>query len=270
MRYLAICLAVLLCLSTSSTSVAMARNQRFPDVPVAAVGTVRSYTASGGWQIASVIIDNPSGMWLELRPSYTLIPPNTLGRIISLDPRSQTINLVYVDAPIGGVASAVTGGPISVQAFDEILTDDVGTDYTLIPTIQNLTTAIAALQGSIDGLVMGWGSANVPLYFSDSFSANDGLTVVLTAGAGQQIVLLQASASIEVGYYPVRGIVYASIEIPGERVDLALTSERPSDVIPFPPGAMVANAGEDIEVETQSPFDPIEMLVSYRIWYYIR
>lgn len=247
------------------------RNQRFPDVAVAAVGTARSYTASGGWQIGSVVIDNPSGMWLELRPSYTLIPPNTLGRIISLDPRSQTIELHYVNAPIGGIPSAVTGGPISVQAFDETQSDDVGVDYTLYPAIIDLTAAIVALQASIDGLVMGWGSANVPLYVSASFSANDGLSVILTAPAGQDIVLVQVNASITVDYYPIRGHIEASVEVPGKRSTLIIAGERPSDQIPFPPGSMVASAGNDVEVETIAPWDGLtDASILYQIWYYLR
>lgn len=247
----------------------MTTNQRFPDAPVAAVGTIRSYTPSGGWQIASVAIDNPSGMWLELRPSYTLIPPNTLGRIISLDPKSQTIALHYVNAPVGGVASAVTGGPISVQAFDEILSDDVGTDYTLIPTMQNLITAINALQTSIEGLVMGWGSANVPLILTTAVSNDDGEIVILTAPVDKELVLVQVNCSWT--NYPMRGCIEASIIVPGPiRVTTVLSGERMSNSIPFPPGSLVVPAGQDLKAEALAQNDPNLIGTNYEIWYFER
>jgi hypothetical protein len=95
---------------------------------VAAVGTTRIINESYG--IKSVKIDNPSGLWLYLKEAQDYVPPSTLGWVRSPQPTTSSITIVYSDALVGGAASVVSGGPITVTTYQITLPDSNGISYT--------------------------------------------------------------------------------------------------------------------------------------------
>lgn len=115
-------------------------------------------TVSVGFDIASVRVHNPSGMWLLLPQNQQYIPPNTLGAYLSIKPTTKTLRIKYVSAPTGGQPSSVTGGPIQITVFAAENADFTGLDYGLVASIEDLSQAVNDLQYSIDHMVNGFGS----------------------------------------------------------------------------------------------------------------
>lgn len=92
------------------------------------VGTERLVTAT--FPIASVQVNNPSGMWLYIPEVDKYIPSSTLAWISNILPPTSTVHLLYVDGLVGGAVSAVTGGPITVTVYNEYQTETNGLDYS--------------------------------------------------------------------------------------------------------------------------------------------
>lgn len=122
---------------------------------VAAVGTERLISATN--TVRSIRIDNPSGMWLQvLETTVQYIPPSTIGWVQNVVPPTNTINLKYITALIGGVASAVTGGPITVTLYEVEQRTSYGiaytaasaTDVTAVTTAVNIVAANQAAQAT--------------------------------------------------------------------------------------------------------------------------
>lgn len=87
--------------------------QAFPAISIPGVG-----------QIRSVLIDNPSGSWLLLRPTNDYIPPYTIGWVRSFIGGVASVDIVY-EAPSGQV-STLQGDPAIVVLDTEIVADSAG------------------------------------------------------------------------------------------------------------------------------------------------
>jgi hypothetical protein len=183
---------------------------------------------SESWQIASILIDNPSGSWLYVSPLNRYIPPHTIAWSANFKPTTQSVSVLFADAPAGGIASVNIGGPVIVQIFDQPTIDNSGNVYDVQTSLVNLQADVNALQAAIvdvdtkiTNLKDGWGEqhALVTEFFEFSMDSEEvgimptALTAAPSVG-NPQITLV----SIEVtGYaiatvgandilFPLRGI----------------------------------------------------------------
>lgn len=218
---------------------------------VAAVGTKRD--VSPGFMVGSMRIQNPSAMWLYIPQVQQYIPPNVLGAVISVKPTARAVTVIYVDAPIGGVASAATGGPIVVTAFPGDLSDYQGLDYGLNQAIIDLSADIAALQASIDALAGGYGQGiNLQGTYLQLLTDTN-LDLVAAGSPGQTINIVKVVASYSGLYNPLMlpGVVSFSDAVSAQIfLTLTLTPENPAKEISFPkkPNSSWPAAGNGVNV----------------------
>lgn len=136
-------------------------------------------------------IDNPSQMWLLVEPIHKYIPPQTLSRTFAY-PGTANVAIKFVAAPTNGIASVQAGGPLSIILDDDAdALDDVGVDYGLRYSIDQLDLSIDALKASVDALNGGFGLT----YTGFGLTAYSGVTTagnfqVIAGTFGKQIVLL--------------------------------------------------------------------------------
>lgn len=210
---------------------------------------------SVGFDIASVRVHNPSGMWLLLPQNQQYIPPNTLGAYITVKPTTKTLRIKYVNAPINGQPSVATGGPIQITVFAAENADFTGLDYGLVNGIDNLAAAIAGLQNSIDNMVNGFGS-NVLLeservsFTVDATATTN--TVFVNGIPGQRVALVNVFISFDdADPMPcIANIIIASTVIGSVVVSVSLSPETPYASIMIPKiAALVPDVGEGLSVE---------------------
>jgi hypothetical protein len=85
---------------------------------IGAAGTgQKSWNLPGGFQIAGIRIDNPSGSWLVL-PDGTFIPPYTLGFGHSFQPTISRLDVLFSVGPAGQV-STQQGDKPTVTIYSE-------------------------------------------------------------------------------------------------------------------------------------------------------
>lgn len=223
------------------------------NIPVQAIGTDFE-VSPGDFSIARLAIDNPSQCWLYLSQINTYIPPQTLSRIVSVNPTQTRVLVSFVNAPTGGVPSVATGDPIQVIAYDTDAPDVAGTDFGLLPAVIDLTAEIQTLIDSIDNLRGGWGSGVIGANSLEflNVSVADGMSnVLLSVASGFRAVLTSLSVSWVmdyIGQWP-RGFIETSVSLAGgDSLALpVLTPEnRNSPFYNWPPGTIVGADGEDI------------------------
>lgn len=189
--------------------------QRQYSYPVGPVGTLQQ--VSQDWQIARVSIDNPSGLWLYLSPVDRWVPPQTIGWVVNIYPTTTMLTIGYVDAPAGGIASTVTGGPIVATVFDEQTADITGLDYSLVPAIIDLEAAIVALTAQIEALNTGTGTNTQAKYGSVYATGNTFTGVpllqtdIIAPIPGERIYLRRVVVQCMI---PINGHPYALEPIP--------------------------------------------------------
>lgn len=210
-------------------------NQSDYSFDIGPVGTIQ--TINDGFQIGSLKIDNPTGMWLLIEPINKYIPPNTLGWVTNLIPKRTQLRLLYVNAPYNGAISVVSGGPIIVQVYGDYSIETIGTDYSLVPTMNNLTTAINNLSG-------GFGSNYTILNVYGSFGGDYLLStipgnanIIAAPVAGQSIYLIGFSCTVS-AYDPLasspeylRGYYIVSISNPTPLFNCQLNQYNPNFVM---------------------------------------
>lgn len=104
------------------------------------------------FNINSVRVENPSGMWLYLQQASRFIAPYTVATMVVIPVPTKTLVVQYVAAPVGGVASVAVGGPLRITMYEDAQVENVGVDYSLVPTLQTLDADIVALTAVLDGL----------------------------------------------------------------------------------------------------------------------
>jgi len=97
----------------------MLRTTRNSDVGVSITGW------SPGYLVYGVIIDNPSGFWLQLNPTLRYVPPMTFGWRASLN-GTLSVDVLAVPGTVAGLASLPTGDPISITLTDTPVSDSAG------------------------------------------------------------------------------------------------------------------------------------------------
>jgi len=167
------------------------QEDRFFDVNV--VGTEN--VVSVGFDIASVRVHNPSGMWLLLPQNQQYIPPNTLGAYFSVKPTTKSLRIRYVDAPVGGQPSVVDGGPIQITVYANEVSDFSGLDYGLNALIQTLNANLIALTDAL--------KINSPKQLSTSVPASasySNVTLLAAPGAGKRYRVWAVTTSTRPAY----------------------------------------------------------------------
>ncbi len=84
-------------------------------VYVTPVGVDLKSIEGNGWQIAGIMVDNPSGSYLSVA-GYS-VPPYTMGWTIGLTPTALWVDVLFVNSPSGSQGQLV-GGPIVVTLYD--------------------------------------------------------------------------------------------------------------------------------------------------------
>lgn len=170
---------------------------------VAAAALVNSpfVLSTDGWQIRTVSIDNPTQAWVYIDTVNQYLPPQSIGRILSIDPGSQRVTGRFVAAPAGGVPSVFTptDPPLSGMMYDADLNDSPGMDYSLVPAINNLLVGINALTAAIDNLQGGYGAARqAPTRVAFSDSVAGWVDPVIPAGGIRQLLYLSVASDIAI------------------------------------------------------------------------
>lgn len=222
-------------------------------IDVLSVG--QSKTLNADFDVASIAVDNPTGCWLLVEPLERYIPPNRIGWRANLSPTAKTITIRFVDAPTGGVASVITGGPIVVTVSDYESDMDIGDDYRLVNATENLITSITGVTTAINSLQAGWGStAYYRFYNSGNIKGNSvHKTLISAPGAGASIVLLSYMMSYDVFTSAISpsGISQYHLVNGGGGSEVGngcLTFQHPSDIVTFPPNAIVLDVNTALEI----------------------
>lgn len=96
-------------------------------IPIGAIGTgKKSWQLAGGFQIAGVTIDNPSGSWLWIPDDNTFIPPYRLGFAHTFAPTQRQISILFSNGPSGQV-STIAGDDPSASIYDRPVAESAGT-----------------------------------------------------------------------------------------------------------------------------------------------
>lgn len=69
------------------------------------------------WQIAGIIVENPSGQWLYVNKIRRYVPPFTLMWRTNIE-RVSAFRVNSVAAPVAGSTSSTVGGPVIIMIFD--------------------------------------------------------------------------------------------------------------------------------------------------------
>jgi hypothetical protein len=93
-------------------------------------------------QIRGITVDNPTGSWLHLYPTYDYIPPYTINWARELPGDSVSLTLRFEDGP-NGQQSSLEGGPIMVMLDSDPVAPSPGVDqgqaYRPITTSEIIT-----------------------------------------------------------------------------------------------------------------------------------
>lgn len=84
---------------------------------VTPVGTDLVDITGATWQIAGIVIDNPSGSWLQVSGINQYVPPYVLGWSYPVAPTQASLSVRFVDSP-SGTPSGTQGGPVTVRISD--------------------------------------------------------------------------------------------------------------------------------------------------------
>lgn len=96
------------------------------DIAYIAVGTSKqSWQLPGGYQIAGVVIHNPSGSWLHIPQDNSFVPPYTLGWAHSFSPKQARIDILFADGP-AGQKSTTDGDNPQAQIYDLTVAESAG------------------------------------------------------------------------------------------------------------------------------------------------
>lgn len=254
------------------------------------VGAIGSqYEIQAQFQIGTIQIDNPSNAWLYIPIVNRWIAPNTIGYTISLPTTTQRIIIRFVAAPAGGVASVQTGGPIVGFVTDEINANDVSPlDYSLVPTIANLSslltitntkldtlnTSIVALQASIDALRGGWGVGTTLIPNMTSFNADSATHTLIAATAAKSNVMVVLDIAWNLnglfGTKQPRGWLQVALQDSTGNVWklLTLSPEHPTIPVTLPPGGYASGVNKPINVVVFPVGDTANQLVSFSYCYF--
>ena len=223
---------------------------------VAAVGTVRQ--ASFDFFVATLIIQNPSGMWLYIPAARQYVPPQSLGAVVNLTPPTRTIVIQYVNAPTGGIPSAASGGPITVDATDAYINPYQGLDYGLDQNINTLNTSIQTLTSSINALKNGWGTGTTLISNMTSCTADSTTRDLIVADPTKNNILMALTATwgiASVATVP-RGYMRLSITNQGGNsfFVVMLSPEQPTAPLVLPPSGIASGVNQSIRM-TVTPFN---------------
>lgn len=121
---------------------------RLQFTPLTITGSLEAISLPSG-QILGVIIDNPSGAWLRLFPTYDFIPPYTLGWSRTLPGASANITLQY--APTGPANQISTSGGAlwSIWLDSDAVNNSVGISSGA-PFIEGFTPILTAQNSTFD------------------------------------------------------------------------------------------------------------------------
>lgn len=158
---------------------------RTPQIVLAPIGTAfPALSIPGVGQVRGVLIDNPSGAWLLLRPTNDYIPPYTLGWARSFVGGVASVDLVY-QAPAGQV-STLQGDPAVLVLDTEPVPDSAGVAsgsafvQGFIPTLQYVGVMNLTMAGAILGQVVIAPVANRQLRIIDTqiyYTGNNGAAI---------------------------------------------------------------------------------------------
>lgn len=128
-----------------------------------------------GFLIRGVVIDNPSGSWVVLKPTLQYIPPYTFGWSTNIVPGQQVMGAAYIDGPVGNQPSSKAGLPVVIYLYDIQVGNQAG--YTFVDTNPDTLllngVVTATLAGSQPTLLTPPSGKRIRL-----LSANIGYTIV--------------------------------------------------------------------------------------------
>ncbi len=182
-------------------------------LPIGAVGTGKqSWNLPGGFQIAAITIDNPSGSWLFIKEDDTYVPPYTLGFGHNFHPTLTQVTVLFSDGPSGQVTTR-QGDSVTLQIWSTQVGESLGTPAPG-GYIENFTPVLVAsvfdtanLGGTVSTLVAAVANKRIRL-LSFSAVAYGGDISATTVGVAATNVLFGISSSVTfVGasfmiYYP--------------------------------------------------------------------
>lgn len=228
-------------------------------IPVQAIGT--SYEVSpGDFQIARLTIDNPSQCWLYLSGINSYVPPQTLSRVVSVNPTQSRIMVNFVDAPTGGVPSASTGGPVQVTVYEQDAPDVAGVDFGLLPAIIDLTDSIRDLilaLAPLDILTVGTG------YTTNAVGNVMDTSSILPAVVGMRYRLFGAHAAPSSA---ATGRIKVAIVIPSVRFgQMGLSTTGAGDHIQASSQGVRGSVNQPVNITYSS--DLASQAFSIDVWY---
>lgn len=104
----------------------LARLRQVHDSAILPVGqSKRSWILAGGYQIAGITVDNPSGSWLFIPQDGTFVPPYTLDFAHSFNPTLSRVDVLFQDGPSNQV-STIEGDPPLVRIYDRAVAEAAG------------------------------------------------------------------------------------------------------------------------------------------------
>lgn len=146
-----------------------------------------------GTRIRGVIVDNPSGSWIQLDGVglgfQPYIPPYTMAWSVSLLPSVSELSAAYVAGPIGQ-SSSLAGAPVVIYVFESQVPSSPGSSFatTLPPTVialsitlplvgpNNNNVILPALGGAADYRILNCAA-------SSHYSATGGIAAVIHRNA---------------------------------------------------------------------------------------
>lgn len=105
---------------------------------IGAVGTGKqSWNLPGGYRIASIRIDNPSGSWLKIPQDDTFIPPYTVGYVHNFPTTLASLDVLFSNGPAGQVSTR-QGDTLTLEIDSSNSAENLG----VTTFIQNFTPLV--------------------------------------------------------------------------------------------------------------------------------
>jgi hypothetical protein len=155
--------------------------------------------------------------------------------------------------------------------LDNQVVDDGGTDYSLLPALTTLTTAINTLDADIKALKAGWGSGTTLLHSETVVLANSSDQIVVAGVAAKSIVVVGAKCSWGASAVAPRGWLVLTLEDDTFTFYDHITLSPESPTVPFtiPPGGVTLPVASNAKVFPVQVLDSAAAQIYVDIWYYL-
>jgi hypothetical protein len=219
-------------------------------LPIGTVGTGRqSWNLPGGYQIAGITIDNPSGSWLYIPQDHTFIAPYTLGFAHSFAPTLSRIDIRFANGPAGQV-STQQGDPPTAYIYDTPVGESAG----------QVSTAGAAFITQFTPVL----TVNNPLVLA-TFTGTTGTLLVAIANQRYRVLTIDVSRApgnpagdSGAGYTIRDGIAPGTFD---DKVNGQISKESPTSHHLYPAG-MDMTVGRGVSYTANGDFSDTTLAVS--------